>query len=408
MERNRLNNFQQSRPIEHICVVSETYPPEVNGVTLTLGHLIKGLLARGRQVSVVRPRRDKSDGSGPDVALVNGLPLPGYKGLQFGLPAGGILHQTWTRRRPDAVYVATEGPLGWSAVSIARRLAIPVFSGFHTNFHAYSRHYRLGFLGNFVFGYLRHFHNRTSGTFVPSPDLRDRLNGLGFHNVGCVGRGVDSQLFNPARRSQTLRREWGLTEKDLAIVHVGRVAGEKNLGLAFDAYRTIKKTLPSARFIAVGDGPLRQTLEAGNRDIIFAGMQRGERLAMHYASGDLFLFPSETETFGNVVLEAMASGLCVVAYDYAAAKSHIVDGETGALVPFGDSAAFAAAAIRTAGDPELIRKIGARAREYSTSIGWSRVVERFESFLSGSTDDSSANNSTVEPRGLVAVARGRT
>lgn len=408
MEENRLNEDSAPLKTRHICVVSETYPPEINGVTLTLGHLVKGLRRRGHEVSIVRPRQSADSHGENDVALVKGLPLPGYRGLQFGVPCDGMLKALWMRRRPDVIYVATEGPLGWSAVSVARRLAIPVFSGFHTNFHSYSRHYRLGWLGNVVLTYLRWFHNRTRGTFVPSPDLRELLLARGFRNVGCVGRGVDSDLFNPERRSDELRRRWGVTGDEPVLGYIGRLAGEKNLGLAIDAYRAMKHSHPALRFVMVGDGPLRESLQAEHRDIVFCGLQRGERLAAHYASADIFVFPSETETFGNVVLEGMASGLGVVAYDYAAARSHITNGETGVLAPFGDAQAFVSAAVELIRDPRMLQKIRRQARQYSVSIGWSQVVERFAALLSG---DGEQNQSAIAPmvrrRNLAAVARGR-
>ncbi len=419
MEKNRLSDGNHSldasrhaSDIRHICVVTETYPPEINGVALTLGHLVKGLLARGHAVSVVRPYQPAADNLARDrecsVTTVRGLPLPGYGGLQFGLPAGGLLRHCWTQHRPDVVYVATEGPLGWSAVRAARRLAIPVFSGFHTNFHSYSKHYRLGFLQYFVFRYLRRFHNRTIGTLVPSADLRDRLQTLGFKNVSFTGRGVDSQLFDPKRRCHELRRRWGLSDNDLAVLYVGRIAGEKNLTLAIDAYRAMKRVDGSAKFIVVGDGPLRVSLQNDHPDLIFCGTQIGEELAKHYASADVFLFPSETETFGNVTLEAMASGLVVIAYDYAAAKSHIIHGETGVLVPYGDSKAFVDSSVGLLASRPLdgIRR---RAREHAAAISWARVVERFEALLTGGRDQNQAlTNSAIEHRGLTVAARGRT
>ena len=408
MDENRLNEDSALPRTRHICVVSETYHPEINGVTLTLGHLVNGLRQRGHEVSIVRPRQVREAETENDVTLVKGLPLPGYRGLQFGLPADGVLRELWTRRRPDVIYVATEGPLGWSAVSVARRLSIPAYSGFHTNFHSYSRHYRVGWLEKLGFIYLRWFHNRSRGTFVPSPDLREMLVARGFRNVGWVGRGVDSQLFNPARRSDELRRQWGVNGDEPVVAYIGRLAGEKNLGLAIDAYRAMKQARPSLRFVMVGDGPLRESLQTEHRDIIFSGLQRGERLATHYASADIFVFPSETETFGNVVLEGMASGLGVVAYDYAAARSHITHGETGVLAPFGDAKAFTAAAVALIGELARLRKIRRQAREYSASIGWSQVVERFAALLSL---DSDRPQSTIKPmvrRGnLAAAARGR-
>ncbi|HEV3113460.1 MAG TPA: glycosyltransferase family 1 protein [Candidatus Binataceae bacterium] len=378
----------------HICIVTETYPPEINGVSLTLAQLVKGLLALGHVVSLVRPRQHPFDTFGRyydyRAILVRGVPLPGYKGLQFGLPAGRLLRNCWARHRPDVVYVATEGPLGWSAVCNTRRLGISVFSGFHTNYHAYSKHYRLGWLQNLVLRYLRTFHNRTSGTLVASGDLGIRLRELGFNNVNVLGRGVDNQRFTPERRCAELRTRWGLSNDGLAILYVGRLAPEKNVRLAIDAYRAIKRRNTAVKFILVGDGPIRTTLQREHPDLIFAGLQTGEELARHYASADVFLFPSETETFGNVTLEAMASGLVVIAYDYAAAKIHITHGETGLLVPYAESKTFIDTAARLVLAHHSLDRIRRQARQYATSIDWPRVVETFDSLLADDGGDCTA------------------
>jgi glycosyltransferase involved in cell wall biosynthesis len=391
----------------HICLVTETYPPEINGVSLTLAHLVKGLLALGHTVSVVRPRQRSIDCSDRKydcyTILVRGLPLPGYQGLQFGLPAGGPLRRCWTHLRPDVVYVATEGPLGWAAVRTAHSLAIPAFSGFHTNYHVYSRHYRLGWLQQLAFRYLRAFHNQTAGTFVPSADLRDRLEGCGFKNVSVLGRGVDNRLFAPERRCSELRRDWGLSDNDLAVLYVGRLAPEKNVGLAIDAYRAMKRRCAWVKFVIVGDGPLRKALQKEHDDLIFCGLQTGTDLARHYASADLFLFPSETETFGNVTLEAMASGLVVVAYNYAAAKIHISDGQTGVLVPYGNSEAFVDSATRLVSERQWLEQMRRSAREYAISIEWPRVVERFETLLTGARIRSRTDSASSVKHGNLAT-----
>ena len=233
---------------QRFCIVTETYPPEINGVALTLANLVKGLLARGHHVSVVHPRQRKhrtSNISGRDYCsetlMVRGLPLPGYQGLQFGVPTGRLLQQSWKNNRPAAVYVATEGPLGWSAVRTARSLGIPTVSGFHTNFHQYCKHYRLGWLQQVALRYLRWFHNQTECTLVSNEELRAQLQSAGFNNVSILERGVDSQLFTPQRRCSELRREWGISDEDLVLVCVGRVAAEKNLQLAVEAYRAMRR-----------------------------------------------------------------------------------------------------------------------------------------------------------------------
>jgi glycosyltransferase involved in cell wall biosynthesis len=370
----------------HIGVVTDTYPPDINGVALTLGRLVEGLRARGRMVSVVRPRPPHADGLAdldPDLTEVPGLSVPGYREVRVGLPAGRVLERVWGQHRPLAVYVATESPLGWSAVSTARRLELPVVSGFHTNFHGYARHYHAGWLQPLVVRYLRRFHNRTRGTLVASADLRGQLYAAGFENLHLLARGVDSRLFDPRRRSAALRQAWGASDADLVVLSVGRVAPEKNIPLAIEAARVMQQTRRSLKCVVVGDGPLRAGLQAAHPDVHFCGVQRGEQLAAHYASADVFLFPSETETFGNVTLEAMASGLAVVAYDYAAARMHITHGETGALAPPGMAGAFVAAAAALARSPRLVRALGRRARAYAVGVDWEHVVERFEALLTG-------------------------
>jgi glycosyltransferase involved in cell wall biosynthesis len=376
---------QRAARRRHLCIVTETYPPEVNGVAMTVARLVDGLRARGHMVSVIRPRQRIADGYGGGidfrVTLVRGLPLLGHTGVQFGLPAGGMLRRAWTRYRPDAVYVATEGPLGWSAVRAAQRLSIPVLSGFHTNFHSYSQYYGAGWLQPVILRYLRAFHNRTQGTLVPCNDLRLQLQELGIDNVHVLARGVDTQLFHPERRSAAVRSHWGVSDHDVVALYVGRVAPEKNLRLAVAAYRAMKQCNKAVQFVVVGDGPFRATLQKEHPDVRFCGLLTGERLATHYASADVFLFPSETETFGNVTLEAMASGLAVVAYDYAAAKTHITSGKTGIVVPHGDGNGFAAAAARLVREPKLLAAIRRQARTAVATVDWQRVVERFETLL---------------------------
>src|SRR5262245_10602714 len=394
IDRERSDSVVDARPVigsqpaptspRRVCVVSETYPPEINGVAMTLSRLVDGLRGRGHLVSVVRPcqRADRfGDRRDSDEVLVHGAPLPGYGGLRIGLPAGGTLRRRWTQERPDVVYVATEGPLGWSAVRAARRLRLPVVSGFHTNFHGYARHYHAGWLTRLVLRYLRNFHNRTTSTVVATADLRARLSALGFTNLSVLGRGVDGQLFTPERRCTALRSAWGVSEHDVVVLYVGRIAPEKNLELAIDAYRAMQLRGGTRRFVLVGDGPQRASLQQRHPDLVFCGLLTGQQLAVHYASADVFLFPSETETFGNVTLEAMASGLAVVAYDYAAARMHVTHGETGMLVPYGQATAFVEAAVTLARSPLVLARVRRRAPASVARAAWPQVVERFEAIL---------------------------
>lgn len=365
-----------------IAFVTETFPPEINGVAMTVGRLVNGLRERGHRVSVIRPRQGAADTGGEHEMAVSGLPLPGYPGLRFGLPAGRRLARQWRQRRPDVVHVVTEGPLGWSAVNTARQLGIPVTSGFHTNFDRYTTHYGVGWMRPALAAYLRVLHRRTRVTMVPTTALAGELAGAGIDGIRVVGRGVDTVLYDPARRSDQLRASWGASGTGPVCLYVGRLAPEKNLALVRKSFAAIRAQQPAARMVWVGDGPAARELAVTHPDHHFAGMRRGEDLAAHYASADLFLFPSLTETYGNVVAEAMASGLPVVAYRCAAAAELIADDTSGVTVAPGDERAYLAAALDLAGAVERRAAVGRAARAAMLPRSWGQVVETFENVAS--------------------------
>ena len=283
--------------------------------------------------------------------------------------------------RPDVVHVATEGPLGWSALAAARSLKIAISTSFHTNFHSYSKHYGVALLQKPIVAYLRKFHNRAQGTMVPTENLRRELEQLGFRNVYVVARGVDTKLFSPSRRSEELRRSWGADEYTLVALYVGRLAPEKSLPVLVESYAAMRRRNSAVKLVLVGDGPEGAQLAKRFPELIMAGPRTDIDLATHYASADAFLFPSLTETFGNVTLEAMASGLAVVAYDYAAAKLYLEHGQSGLLAPFGDSAAFVDLAAALANEPILARRLRTRARKITEGADWETVLDDFEKGL---------------------------
>jgi glycosyltransferase involved in cell wall biosynthesis len=379
----------QQLPAAHhslrIAVVTETWPPEINGVAITAKRMVDGLRARQHEIQLVRPRQGRHDSalSAPrfEEVLKQGLSIPRYENLKMGLPAKQALLRQWVLNRPDIVHIVTEGPLGFSAQAAALKLRIPCSTDFHTNFHSYSRHYGIGWLRKPISGYLRRFHNRAHCTLVPTNSLRALLEQQGFLNLQVVTRGVDTQLFTPARRSETLRKQWGVDATQPVALYVGRLAPEKNLPLLVKAYTAMQAAVPAARLLLVGDGPERSALQAQHPQIIFAGMQSGEALAAHYASADLFLFPSTTETFGNVTLEAMASGLAVAAYDYAAAAEHIRHGGNGLLAGFDNTREFINLAVRLAANPARARTLGAAARITAQALSWDCMHAALENTL---------------------------
>jgi glycosyltransferase involved in cell wall biosynthesis len=256
-----------------------------------------------------------------------------------------------------------------------------VSSDFHTNFHFYAGHYGFAWLQGAVVRYLRWIHNRTVCTLVPTEQMRAELEHLGIERLRIAGRGVDAALFNPARRSAELRRQWGCRGDELVVISVGRLAPEKALDLFASAAKSMQAIDRGIRVVVVGDGPLRGPLQRRNPGFHFAGARVGEDLAAHYASADVFLFPSTTETFGNVVLEAMASGLAVVAYDDAAARQHIVHAVSGLLAPRRDSHLFTHLAALLAHDPSMRLSLGREARRVSKEIPWERKFPELEAVL---------------------------
>ncbi|HZF20676.1 MAG TPA: glycosyltransferase family 1 protein [Burkholderiales bacterium] len=368
-----------------VAVVTETHPPEINGVAGTVGLMVDALCERGHDVQLVRPRQGEKGrlpaDDGPDERLVPGFAIPFYRHLQMGIAPPRLLRKEWTKWRPDVVHVVTEGPLGWQAVSTARDLEIPVCSDFHTNFHSYSRHYGMGVFANLVSRYLRTLHNRTECTMVPTAEMRACLETMGFERVDVVGRGVDSGLFSPACRSERLRASWGCRGNETVALYVGRLAPEKNLGLFVEAALAMREVDAELRVVLVGDGPQAADLRARYPDFVFAGTRTGGDLAEHYASADVFVFPSVTETFGNVTLEAMASGLAVAAYDYAAARQYLRNQSSALLAPVHDRAAFIRIAVRLAQAAELRARLRNEARRVAEAASWSRAFDDLERVL---------------------------
>ncbi len=362
-----------------VLIVTDTFPPDINGVARTLNTLGEGLRHRGHTVKVVTTAEAAETGGLPR-EVMHSLPLPGYPGLRLGFASARQILEIFDEFRPDVLYVATETLMGVAAIRAAGKRGIPVVSGFHTNFQTYLEDYNLPGMEAVAQGVLRSIHNHTARTLTPSADTAGMLEKWGIQNVGVMGRGVDTDLFNPARRCAELRQSWDADDATPVAIYVGRIAAEKNLDLAVRAFEVFSTVQPAARMVFVGDGPRLDALKAQCPQFHYAGARTGADLAAHYASADVFLFPSVTETFGNVVLEAMSSGLGVVAFDYAAPRLLVRTGENGWLAPFGDEAAYLGQCrVAAAGwNDHVLRNA---ARQAAFDLGWERVIAQFEQEL---------------------------
>ena len=378
----------------HILLVTETWQPDVNGVAMSLYQLMSQLVEMGHQVSLVRPRRASekqaehtnittaqtgflTDAILTKQILVNGIAIPRYPDLQFGMPAYRHLKKHMAKLRPDIVHIATEGPLGLASLCVAKRLKIPATTGYHTQFHDFSKHFGLGILARPLMAYFKRFHNWSAATCVPSQKTQNDLHKLGFKHLYQVGRGVDNKRFHPKQRRDALRATWQRQHQQHTILMmVSRLSPEKGVDLVIQAFKALQSAQlhRAMTLVIVGDGPDRLRLEAlaaqTSVDIVFTGAKTGDELAAHYASGDAFVFASQVETFGNVVTEAMASGLPVFAFDDAAAGL-LVDEQCGQLAPMGDTQAFIdmVAALPKACH---LQKMGQHAQQKVAEHSWQR------------------------------------
>nr|WP_290699968.1 glycosyltransferase family 1 protein [Halomonas sp. UBA3074] len=366
-----------------LCIVSETWSPDINGVAHTLSRISYELGQQGVLVDVIRPRpRVAANTTGVNRELqVQRLALPGYADVQVGLVTPATLRRFWRQHRPDVIYLATQGPLGWAARQAARRLNIPLVAGWHTNFDHYCEDYGVNWLASSTRRYLRYFHNGCALTLVPTYLQAKALQQQGIRDTHVLSRGLDGERFSPAHRDHELRQQWGVNEHQPVALYVGRLAAEKNLTLLQESFQAMREVRPDIAQVIVGDGPGRATLEKALPDAHFTGFVGQEALARHYASADLFIFPSLSETWGNVVAEAMASGLAVVAYDHAASAELINSGYNGITIPAGDSAAFQQAAVALCQHPADYARLGRVARLRALEQSWAGIAEQFLRYL---------------------------
>jgi len=354
-----------------VAVITETFLPNVNGVVTTLCRLLEHLRDHGHQALLVAPEGSVSSYAGAEIIPLRGVPLPSYPELRITPPQPGLTAQL-RRFRPDLVHLAGTMALGVAGRHAARQLGVPLVGAYHTDFPAYTAHYGLGFLRTLAYRYLRWVHNSCAVTLCPSlatiADLRDH----GFRRLRLWGRGVDTERFHPRHRSAAWRTAVGAQPDERVLLYVGRLAPEKRLDLLAD----VLPSLPNTRLVFVGDGPARSALEQRlGSNAHFTGYLRGADLSTAYASSDLFVFPSDTETFGQVIQEAMASGLPVVAARAGGAIDMVRDGITGTLFTPGSAAELRAQTLRLVRAPEQCAALGAAGRAAAERRSWGRVMD---------------------------------
>lgn len=365
----------ESRPLR-VALVTSSYNYIADGVALTLNRLVGYLLGQGVEVLVFAPTA-----ATPALAhqgrlvSVPSIPLPGRPEYRLALGLPGALKRQLLDFAPDLIHIAVPDLLGQAALSLAERHNIPAVASYHTRYETYLKHYRyLARLEGTLKAILRRFYGRCREVYVPSDSTRDALLADGLKdNFKPWPRGIDTQRFSPARRSADWRARHGIGADELVVLHVSRLVREKRLDTLTAALNRL--TVPH-RVVIVGDGPDRGFTEGELPHAIFTGFLNGEDLATAYASSDIFVFPSDSESFGNVTLEAMASGLPSVCADATGSRSLVVAGETGFLAPADDADAFAAHISALAQDAALRQRMGAAARARALTFSWEETMAR--------------------------------
>ena len=363
----------------NIALVTETFFPLCNGVSRTLWYLTRFLTTQGDLVTVLQPRYKTAwdcdnDGTTVPTVTFRSLPLPLYPEIKMPVTTPGHVGHHLQELNPDLVHVATEGLLGWSAVKAARRKGLPLVTSYHTNFSQYAHHYGVPFLAGYVQRYLKSIHSAGSATLVPTPAIAEELVKAGFVNLIPWGRGVDCRCFSPERRDPELRRRLGINEETTLFIYAGRLAKEKNLDTLAGVFSRLQTRLNNVHFAVVGDGPCRHRLKRHcPSNVSFAGHVSDEQMAVYMATADLMIFPSLSETFGNVVLESLASGTPVAAFDVTGPADIIQNGKTGRLVRTQTEASLADAAGALAADRKNLTRVSLSARAYAETHSWEAV-----------------------------------
>lgn len=372
-----------------VAIFTDTFVPQVNGVARNTGMLAEALEARDIPCIVLSPDTGLKIGQVYDLYFSHGFNFPFYPECKIALPNYPEIRRRLDLFRPDLVHLVTEFPMGLCGLRYASRTGIPAVGSYHTNLPQYLSYYGLSFFSAWTWKYLRWFHNRCVINYCPSESSRKLLEDKGFRNLDILGSGVDTLLFSPEKRREYFRTRAGSGKSGTVLLYVGRLAPEKDLDVLMKAYVILRKKYRDIRLVITGDGPMAAELK---RDappgVTFTGYLHGEELSAAYASGDIFIFPSTTETYGNVIIEAMASGLPVVAPYSGGIKENLVHRHNGLACRPRSVSDMVEAVILLKENPGLRKTLSEQARNHALARSWESVfngvVDGYYNALSGS------------------------
>lgn len=368
-----------------IGIVSETFLPKWDGIANTLCRLLEHLQAEGHEVLMMAPEGAPTEYAGAKILGQPRFSCPFYKPLKLAMPRAGMGAElmAWA---PDVVHMVNPALMCMTVLKQTRSFNVPVLMSYHTDIPGYLEKYGVGIFTEPIWAFFRWLHNEADLNVCPSETCRQELVGRGFERMEIWGRGVDTGLFQPGRRTVAMRERLSGGHPDAPLlIYAGRLAVEKRV----DVLRPVLDRFPDARLAILGDGPERENLEEmfAGTNTVFTGFLRGEELAAAYAAGDVFTFPGEHETFGNVVLEAQASGLPVLAARAGGPIDHVFDGRNGYLFAPGESNDLIRLLEPVLADDEWRAQLRQGALDYAASQTWPMImdtlVDKYEMLAAG-------------------------
>ncbi len=374
-------NFSRDLNKHTVVIFSDTYYPHINGVSNTIKQYITYLKTNNYPYLLVCPKYDNrlwEMEMGFNIYHVNAFKFPFYPSTRVSVPFRDQLYKILNKLKPDVIHALTEFNLGLFGQRYAENKGIPFVSNYSSYFHIQLKHYNLGMVEKPVGRYLDWFHTRADLTTTPSPMSKDYLLNNGLDHVEVFSRGVDRTKFHPRFRSEALRKEWNATDKTVYLFS-GRVSGEKDITVLCDAYETMPQALKDKAVVVVaGDGPELEELSIKYPEVIFTGFKTGVDLSKIYASADVFAFPSWSETFGNVVLESLGSGVPAIVVNQGGVLYQIENDVNGIIVPKQDVKAFQEAMIKLMLDKDLLEKYRQGALKTADERTWRSVFNKLQ------------------------------
>ncbi len=363
-------------PELRVALFTGNYNYIKDGVALTLNRLVAFLEKRGVPVLIFAPVAAKpAFASVGELVPVPSMAIPTRPEYRIALGFPKAARERLKAFRPTLVHIAVPDIVGYKALKLAESWGVPVVASYHTRYDTYLRFYGLGLFERLGQRYMRNFYNRVRRVYPPSESMAEIIRREGqSQNVEIWARGVDSELFAPEKRDMAWRRSLDIADDEVAISFAGRLVKEKNTAIFTRVLNALTAKGLKVKPLVIGDGPEMAAMQAGLKNGVFAGFLHGEDLARAYASSDVFFFPSESETFGNVTLEAMASGLPAVNAVASGSNSLVVEGVTGHLVSAQDEAGLAARLETLVSDAALRQRMGEAARSRALDFSWDHIL----------------------------------